>query len=115
MRSLHRPKRMAFIPSMAVLKASFETQISDNGPAIPDNVKEKIFQPFFTTKPAIQGTGLGLAIICDVVKSHGGETTMDPVVGVEAKFIIQRPFFELKIVEIIRSKWYITNWLYLST
>lgn len=46
--------------------------IKDNGPGIPDHVKEKIFQPFFTTKPTGSGTGLGLSLSYDIIKSHGG-------------------------------------------
>ena len=46
--------------------------ISDNGPGIPDNIKDKIFQPFFTTKPTGQGTGLGLSLAYDIIKAHGG-------------------------------------------
>lgn len=50
--------------------------ISDNGPGIPDDIKEKIFQPFFTTKPTGQGTGLGLSLAYDIVKAHGGELSV---------------------------------------
>ena len=48
-------------------------EIEDNGPGIPDEIKDKILQPFFTTKKGTQGTGLGLSITNDIVKAHGGE------------------------------------------
>jgi signal transduction histidine kinase len=54
-----------------------EIAVSDNGPGIPDSIKEKIFQPFFTTKPTGQGTGLGLSLSYDIVKAHGGELQVE--------------------------------------
>ena len=51
--------------------------ISDNGPGIPDSIKDKIFQPFFTTKPTGQGTGLGLSLAYDIVKAHGGDVKIE--------------------------------------
>lgn len=58
-----------------------EITIKDNGPGIPDAIKDKIFQPFFTTKPTGQGTGLGLSLSYDIVKAHGGEIRMESKVG----------------------------------
>ena len=51
---------------------SIEITVSDNGPGIPDDIKDKIFQPFFTTKPTGEGTGLGLSLSYDIIKAHGG-------------------------------------------
>ena len=52
---------------------AIEISVKDNGNGIPEHIKEKIFQPFFTTKPTGQGTGLGLSLSYDIVKAHGGE------------------------------------------
>jgi signal transduction histidine kinase/ligand-binding sensor domain-containing protein len=65
--------------------------VSDNGNRIPDAIKEKIFQPFFTTKPTGQGTGLGLSLSYDIVKAHGGEIRVDSKENEGTKFIIQLP------------------------
>ena len=61
-----------------------EISISDNGPGIPDSIKDKIFQPFFTTKPTGQGTGLGLSLSYDIVKAHGGELRVKNAATVSA-------------------------------
>ena len=73
--------------------------VKDNGPGIPEHIKDKIFQPFFTTKPTGQGTGLGLSLSYDIVKAHGGELSVrTPSEKVETKegegttFIILLPF-----------------------
>ena len=68
-----------------------EIRISDNGPGIPENIKDKIFQPFFTTKPTGQGTGLGLSLAYDIVKAHGGEIKVNSKVGIGTEFTIQLP------------------------
>jgi signal transduction histidine kinase/tetratricopeptide (TPR) repeat protein len=65
--------------------------VKDNGDGIPHNVLDKIFQPFFTTKPTGQGTGLGLSLAYDIVKAHGGEIRVDTNENFGAEFIIQLP------------------------
>ncbi|MEO7393370.1 MAG: ATP-binding protein, partial [Chitinophagaceae bacterium] len=65
--------------------------VKDNGPGIPQKILDKIFQPFFTTKPTGQGTGLGLSLSYDIVKAHGGEIKVETKKGQETTFIIQLP------------------------
>jgi two-component system NtrC family sensor kinase len=65
--------------------------VSDNGNGIPQKILDKIFQPFFTTKPAGQGTGLGLSLSYDIVKAHGGEIKVNTKDGEGSTFIIQLP------------------------
>lgn len=65
--------------------------ITDNGNGIPENVIDKIFQPFFTTKPTGQGTGLGLSLSYDIVKAHGGELKVETNEGVGSEFVIRLP------------------------
>jgi signal transduction histidine kinase len=66
--------------------------VSDNGPGIPAHIIDKIFQPFFTTKPTGLGTGLGLSLSYDIVKAHGGEIKVETKEGEGSEFIIQLPF-----------------------
>ena len=54
-----------------------QISVKDNGNGIPQKVLDKIFQPFFTTKPTGQGTGLGLSLSYDIVKAHGGELKVE--------------------------------------
>jgi signal transduction histidine kinase len=68
-----------------------ELRVSDNGNGIPQKILDKIFQPFFTTKPAGQGTGLGLSLSYDIVKAHGGEIKVETKEGEGSEFIIQLP------------------------
>lgn len=69
-----------------------EIRIRDNGTGIPPEVKEKMFNPFFTTKPAGEGTGLGLSMSHDiVVKQHGGTIDVNTIQGVFTEFIITLP------------------------
>jgi signal transduction histidine kinase len=65
-----------------------EVSVKDNGNGIPQKVLDKIFQPFFTTKPTGQGTGLGLSLSYDIVKAHGGELKVETKEGEGSEFII---------------------------
>jgi signal transduction histidine kinase len=65
--------------------------VSDNGDGIPQKVVDKIFQPFFTTKPTGAGTGLGLSLSYDIIKAHGGEIKVETKEGEGCDFIIQLP------------------------
>jgi two-component system NtrC family sensor kinase len=73
------------------LDNEIEISVKDNGVGISDKVKDKIFQPFFTTKPTGQGTGLGLSLSYDVIKAHGGELLVDSNEGQGTEFIIKLP------------------------
>jgi two-component system, NtrC family, sensor kinase len=68
-----------------------EISVKDNGNGIPDHIKDKIFQPFFTTKPTGQGTGLGLSLSYDIVKAHGGELKVETKEGEGTEFIVRLP------------------------
>ena len=70
---------------------SINITVRDNGNGIPEAIKDKIFQPFFTTKPTGQGTGLGLSLSYDIVKAHGGELKLTTSEGVGSSFTISLP------------------------
>jgi two-component system NtrC family sensor kinase len=80
-----------FEPQVSVITAKsgnkVEIRVSDNGNGIPDSILDKIFQPFFTTKP----TGLGLSLAYDIVKAHGGELKVETKNGEGTTFIISIP------------------------
>ena len=71
--------------------ATIAIKVTDNGNGIPKTVLDKIFQPFFTTKPTGQGTGLGLSLSYDIVKAHGGELEAETIEGEGTTFIINLP------------------------
>jgi signal transduction histidine kinase len=74
------------------LGETVEIRIRDNGTGIPDDVKEKMFNPFFTTKPAGEGTGLGLSMSHDIiVKQHGGTIDVETEPGHFTEFRIVLP------------------------
>jgi two-component system NtrC family sensor kinase len=68
-----------------------EIAVKDNGSGIPEHIKDKIFQPFFTTKPTGQGTGLGLSLSYDIVKAHGGELKVSTQENEGTEFTIKLP------------------------
>jgi signal transduction histidine kinase len=74
------------------LSNKVDIAVKDNGTGIPQKVLDKIYQPFFTTKPTGQGTGLGLSMSYDIVKAHGGELKVETKEGDGAEFIIQLPY-----------------------
>ena len=74
-----------------IQKGKVEIKVKDNGNGIPQKVLDKIFQPFFTTKPTGQGTGLGLSLSYDIVKAHGGEIKVETKEGDGTSFIIYLP------------------------
>jgi len=73
------------------LNGTVEIAVRDNGSGVPDSIREKIFQPFFTTKPTGQGTGLGLSLSYDIVKAHGGELNVETKEGEGSVFTIRLP------------------------
>ena len=68
-----------------------EISVKDNGNGIPQKIADKIFQPFFTTKPTGQGTGLGLSLSYDIIKAHGGEIKVETKEGEGSEFVILFP------------------------
>jgi two-component system NtrC family sensor kinase len=85
-----------FEPALKVmtreLDDSVEIRVRDNGIGIPTEIKDKLFQPFFSTKPTGEGTGLGLSISYDiVVQQHGGTIGVDSKVGQYSEFTVVLP------------------------
>ena len=69
-----------------------EIRVRDNGTGIPPEIRDKLFQPFFTTKPTGEGTGLGLSISWDIVtQQHGGTIAIDSREGEFTEFVIRLP------------------------
>ena len=86
----------AFHPTLAVATReageAVEITVRDNGTGIPPEIRDKLFQPFFTTKPTGEGTGLGLSISYDIVtQQHGGTITVESEPGAYTEFTIRLP------------------------
>jgi signal transduction histidine kinase len=92
------PGQKNYKPTVTVftknLGDKIEIRVKDNGNGIPEEIKDKIFQPFFTTKPTGEGTGLGLSLSYDIVKAHGGEIKVNSKVGEGTEFLISLPCHE---------------------
>jgi signal transduction histidine kinase/ligand-binding sensor domain-containing protein len=90
-----KQQREGYEPTVSVstnkVNSKVEIRVKDNGNGIPSEVLDKIFQPFFTTKPTGQGTGLGLSLSYDIVKAHGGEIKAETKEGEGAEFVVQIP------------------------
>ncbi len=82
-------RKISFPPAGGV--GSIEIRVADNGSGIPQNIADKIFQPFFTTKPTGEGTGLGLSLSYDIIKAHNGEIKLETKEGIGSTFIILLP------------------------
>jgi signal transduction histidine kinase len=85
---IHRPTVSI---STKKLTNTIAIKVKDNGPGIPKSILDKIFQPFFTTKPTGQGTGLGLSLSYDIIKAHGGELKVETEEGTGTTFTINIP------------------------
>jgi two-component system, NtrC family, sensor kinase len=90
-----KKREEGYKPTVSVSSAKFgdklEIKVADNGNGIPENIKEKIFQPFFTTKPTGQGTGLGLSLSYDIIKAHSGTISVESKENSGTEFIIFLP------------------------
>lgn len=93
--NLKRQKSDEYLPLLKVQTNRRSDQliveIEDNGPGIPEAMKDKIFQPFFTSKKGTEGTGLGLSISNDIVKAHGGSIEIESKAGNYTRFLIKIP------------------------
>ena len=77
---------------LALIRIEIQISVKDNGPSIPTEIKGKIFQPFFTTKPTGQGTGLVLSLSYDIItQGHDGHLEVETEEGIGTRFIIEIP------------------------
>jgi signal transduction histidine kinase len=93
--SMLKAENNAYVPAVTIVTKKIndkvEIRVSDNGNGIQQNIIDKIFQPFFTTKPTGQGTGLGLSLSYEIIKAHDGEIRVESKEGEGTEFIINLP------------------------
>jgi signal transduction histidine kinase len=88
---------LAEVPEPAILVALrgeggwVELEVTDNGPGVPEHLRERVFDPFFTTKSPDQGTGLGLSLAFDIAREHGGVLEERSRRGRGATFVLRLP------------------------
>ena len=84
-----------YLPKLSVSTKSLQDGVmlvvEDNGPGVPEEIRDKLLMPFFTTKKGTEGTGLGLSITHDIIKDHEGVLEIDSEVGEYTRFIILIP------------------------
>ena len=94
-RALHESGDRSYMPTLSLFTSrdeeNIEVRIRDNGDGIPPDVADRIFNPFFTTKPTDRGTGLGLAITNDIVRQHGGSISVNSQPGEFTEFVVTLP------------------------
>ena len=91
----HGYEPMVTVTTKKLTPDKVEIKVTDNGSGIPQKLLDKIFQPFFTTKPTGQGTGLGLSLSYDIVRAHGGEIKVETKEGDGTSFLILLPSKEI--------------------
>ena len=94
-RKLHESGDRSYMPTLSLFTSrdeeNIEVRIRDNGDGIPPDVADRIFNPFFTTKPTDRGTGLGLAITSDIVRQHGGSIEVNSQPGEFTEMVVRLP------------------------
>jgi two-component system NtrC family sensor kinase len=91
----HETMEPRFDPGLKIttsdLGEQVQVRVRDNGTGIPTDIRDKLFQPFFTTKPTGEGTGLGLSISYDIITQHGGTIAVESEIGNYTEFTISLP------------------------
>ncbi|OLB93162.1 MAG: hypothetical protein AUH30_20660 [Candidatus Rokubacteria bacterium 13_1_40CM_68_15] len=100
MRGREAPRRISLATRLDRARQRLQLAVTDTGPGIPQELREKIFEAFFTTKPVGEGTGLGLSLCRGIIEDHGGTIDIQSEQGRGATFLIELPLPERKVVGI---------------